>query len=138
MEEVRNKMESILDSIKKLLGIQPEYRAFDEDLIIHINTVFIILNQLNIGPEEGFMIVDGSESWDDFVKGINETMVKTYIYLKVRLMFDPPTSGVLIDSMNNMISELEWRLYVEGDIYSNKANSAFVDYAKVEGGENDE
>ena len=115
MEEVRNKMESILDSIKKLLGIQPEYRAFDEDLIIHINTVFIILNQLNIGPEEGFMIVDGSESWDDFVKGINETMVKTYIYLKVRLMFDPPTSGVLIDSMNNMISELEWRLFLEGD-----------------------
>lgn len=115
MEEVRNKMESILDSIKKLLGIQPEYRAFDEDLIIHINTVFIILNQLNIGPEEGFMIVDGSESWDDFVKGINETMVKTYIYLKVRLMFDPPTSGVLIDSMNSMISELEWRLFLEGD-----------------------
>ena len=115
MEEVRNKMESILDSIKKLLGIQPEYRAFDEDLIIHINTVFIILNQLNIGPEESFMIVDGSESWDDFIKGINETMVKTYIYLKVRLMFDPPTSGVLIDSMNSMISELEWRLYLEGD-----------------------
>ena len=115
MEEVRNKMESILDSIKKLLGIQPEYRAFDEDLIVHINTVFIILNQLNIGPEEGFMIVDGSESWDDFVKGINETMVKTYIYLKVRLMFDPPTSGVLIDSMNSMISELEWRLFLEGD-----------------------
>ena len=115
MEEVRNKMESILDSIKKLLGIQPEYRAFDEDLIIHINTVFIILNQINIGPEEGFMIVDGSESWDDFVKGINETMVKTYIYLKVRLMFDPPTSGVLVDSMNGMISELEWRLYLEGD-----------------------
>ena len=115
MEEVINKMESILDSIKKLLGIQPEYRAFDEDLIIHINTVFIILNQLNIGPEEGFMIVDGSESWDDFVKGINETMVKTYIYLKVRLMFDPPTSGVLVESMNSMISELEWRLYLEGD-----------------------
>ena len=115
MEEVINKMESILDSIKKLLGIQPEYRAFDEDLIIHINTVFIILNQLNVGPEEGFMIVDGSESWDDFVKGINETMVKTYIYLKVRLMFDPPTSGVLVESMNSMISELEWRLYLEGD-----------------------
>ena len=122
MEEVRNKMESILDSIKKLLGIQPEYRAFDEDLIVHINTVFIILNQINIGPEEGFMIVDGSESWDDFIKGINETMVKTYIYLKVRLMFDPPTSSVLVDSMNSMISELEWRLYLEGD----------------KGGENDE
>ena len=115
MEEVRNKMESILDSIKKLLGIQPEYRAFDEDLIIHINTVFIILNQLNIGPEEGFMIVDGSESWGDFVKGINETMVKTYIYLKVRLMFDPPASSVLVESMNSMISELEWRLFLEGD-----------------------
>lgn len=115
MEEVINKMESILDSIKKLLGIQPEYRAFDEDLIIHINTVFIILNQLNVGPEEGFMIVDGSESWDDFIKGINETMVKTYIYLKVRLMFDPPTSGILVESMNSMISELEWRLFLEGD-----------------------
>lgn len=115
MEEVRNKMESILTSIKKLLGIQAEYTAFDQDLIIHINTVFIILNQLNVGPEEGFMIVDGSESWDDFIKGINETMVKTYIYLKVRLMFDPPTSGVLVESMNSMISELEWRLYLEGD-----------------------
>lgn len=108
-------MESILDSIKKLLGIQPEYRAFDEDLIIHINTVFNILNQLNIGPKEGFMIVDGSESWDDYITSCNLTMVRSYIYMKVRLMFDPPTSGILVESMNSMISELEWRLFLEGD-----------------------
>lgn len=131
-------MESILDSIKKLLGIQPEYRAFDEDLIIHINTVFVILNQLNIGPHGGFFIVDGSETWDDYTTKINEGMIRTYIYLKVRLMFDPPTSSALIESMNSMISELEWRLYVEGDTYSDKADSAFVDYGRVEGGEDDE
>lgn len=108
-------MESILDSIKKLLGIQPEYRAFDEDLIIHINTVFIILNQLNIGPSEGFYISDGSDIWDDYMTSINEGMIKTYIYLKVRLMFDPPASATLVESINGMIKELEWRLCLEGE-----------------------
>lgn len=108
-------MERILDSIKKLLGIQPEYRVFDEDLIIHINTVFVILNQLNIGPPEGFFIEDGTECWNDYMTSINEGMIRTYVYLKVRLMFDPPTSNALIESINAMIAELEWRLYVEGD-----------------------
>lgn len=119
-------MEGILDSIKKLLGIQPEYRVFDEDLIIHINTVFVILNQLNIGPPEGFFIEDGSETWDEYVTTLNESMVRTYIYLRVRLMFDPPASSALLESINTMISELEWRLYVEGD---EKA---------IKGGDNDE
>lgn len=108
-------MESILDSIKKLLGIQPEYRVFDEDLIIHINTVFIILNQLNIGPPECFFLQDGSECWDDFITSIDENMIKTFMYLKVRLLFDPPASGTLVESMNAMLAELEWRLYVLGD-----------------------
>ena len=108
-------MDSILDSIKKLLGIQPEYRAFDEDLIIHINTVFAILNQIGIGPKEGFFIVDESTNWDEYMSDVNQASVRTYVYLKVRLLFDPPGSGILVDSINRMISELEWRLYLEGD-----------------------
>ena len=108
-------MDSILDSIKKLLGIQPEYRAFDEDLIIHINTVFAVLNQIGIGPQEGFFIIDKTTSWDEYMSDINQASVRTYVYLKVRLLFDPPGSGILVDSINRMISELEWRLYLEGD-----------------------
>ena len=115
MEEVRNKMESILTSIKKLLGIQAEYTAFDQDLIIHINTAFAVLNQLNIGPPYGFVIEDDTATWDEYITSCNLTMVRSYIYMKVRLMFDPPTSGVLVESMNSMISELEWRLFLEGD-----------------------
>lgn len=108
-------MDNILDSIKKLLGINPEYHAFDQDLIIHINTVFVILNQLNVGPAEGFFIEDGSEEWSDYTTVLNENAVRTFVYLKVRLMFDPPTSSALMDSINNMLAELEWRLYLEGD-----------------------
>lgn len=108
-------MDSILDSIKKLLGIQPEYRAFDEDLIIHINTIFVVLNQLGIGPQEGFFIVDETTYWDEYMTDINQAIVRSYVYLKVRLLFDPPGSGILVDSINRMISELEWRLYLEGD-----------------------
>lgn len=108
-------MDSILDSIKKLLGIQPEYRVFDVDLIIHINTVFVFLNQIGIGPQEGFFITDETTSWDDYMTDINQALVRTYMYLRVRLMFDPPGSGILVDSINRMLSELEWRLYLEGD-----------------------
>ena len=115
MEEVRNKMESILTSIKKLLGIQAEYTAFDQDLIIHINTAFAVLNQLNLGPTNGFVIEDDVTTWDEYITSCNLTMVRSYIYMKVRLMFDPPTSGILVESMKSMISELEWRLFLEGD-----------------------
>lgn len=108
-------MDNILDSIKKLLGISPEYHAFDQDLIIHINTVFVILNQLNVGPSEGFFIEDGSEEWSDYSTLLNENIVRTFVYLKVRMMFDPPTSSALLDSINNTLAELEWRLYLEGD-----------------------
>lgn len=108
-------MENILDSIKKLLGIPPEYMIFDADLIMHINTVFVILNQLNIGPPECFFLKDGSECWDDFMTSVDEGMIRTFIYLKVRLMFDPPASSALIESINAMLAELEWRLYVVGD-----------------------
>jgi tryptophanyl-tRNA synthetase len=106
-------MESILDSIKKLLGISDEYTQFDNDIIMHINTVFINLTQLGVGPAAGFFIEDNSAVWTDFVDLENEIQlnaVKTYMYLKVKLLFDPPLSSSVVQSMNNMISELEWRL----------------------------
>lgn len=107
-------MDSILQSIKKLLGISEEYTVFDQDLIIHINTAFNVLHQLGVGPTDGFMIYDESDSWDDYISSVNLMMIKSYVYLKVKLLFDPPSSGILVDSTNRMISELEWRILVEG------------------------
>lgn len=106
-------MESILDSIKKLLGISDEYTQFDSDIIMHINTVFMNLTQLGVGPDTGFFIEDKSAVWSDFVDLENEfqlNAVKTYVYLKVKLLFDPPLSSSVVQSINNMILELEWRL----------------------------
>lgn len=108
-------MESILISIKKLLGIMPDYTNFDDDIIIHINTAFAMLNQLGVGPKGGFMIVDENSAWEEYTTEKNLNMVKTYIYLKVRLLFDPPTSSVLVESINRSIAELEWRIFLEGD-----------------------
>ena len=110
-------MESILTSIKKLLGIAEEYEHFDNDIIMHINSVFMILTQLGVGPSKGFVITDSSASWDDFLPEGGEKLqaVKTYMYMKVRLMFDPPTSSAVMESMNRMVNELEWRLNVAVD-----------------------
>ena len=107
-------LDSILDSIKKLLGIQPEYTSFDEDIIVAINTSFATLNQLGVGPEGGYMIEDNTQTWNDYITTTNLSMVKTYVHLKSRLLFDPPTGGVL-DAIKNQLSELEYRLYVECD-----------------------
>ena len=107
-------MDSILDSIKKLLGIQPEYTSFDEDIIVAINTSFATLNQLGVGPEGGYMIEDNTQTWNDYITTTNLNMVKTYVHLKSRLLFDPPTGGVL-DAIKNQLAELEFRLYVEVD-----------------------
>lgn len=104
-------MESILTSIKKLLGIEEDYTHFDPDIIMHINSVFTILNQLGVGPPEGFRIEDDLTTWNDYTENnLLYESVKTYIYLKVRLLFDPPASSSLIEVMNRQISELEWRL----------------------------
>lgn len=104
-------MNSILTSIKKMLGIEEEYTQFDEDIIMHINTVFLNLTQLGVGPKEGFYIEDDSADWEDFIEDNAQLQaVKTYVYLKVKLLFDPPLSSSVIDSINRMISELEWRL----------------------------
>ena len=106
-------MESILTSIKKLLGISEDYTQFDSDIIMHINTVFLNLTQLGVGPSEGFSIEDETTYWEDFLyvdSNAQLNAVKSYIYLKVKLLFDPPLSSSVIESMNRMISELEWRL----------------------------
>ena len=110
-------MDSILTSIKKLLGITAEYKQFDPDLIIHINSVFLILKQLGIGPEQGFSISGEYETWDQFLPEGSENFeaVKSYIYIKVKLLFDPPTSSAVMEAMNRMASEYEWRLNVEAE-----------------------
>ena len=102
--------ESILVSIKKLLGITEDHTHFDADIIMHINSVFFVLWQLGVGPSTPFMIEDDSATWDEFVSNANFELVKSYMYLKVRLMFDPPLSSTVVDSMKRMIDEYEWRL----------------------------
>ena len=106
--------ESILDSIKKLLGITSDINSFDMDIIIHINSVFMALRQMGVGPKDGFSIEGNVEIWTDFSENIGLIeAVKTYIYLKVRLIFDPPASSSVIEVYNQQIKELEWRLYSE-------------------------
>lgn len=108
--------ESILITIKKLLGISREYMHFDTDIIVHINTVFMNLNQLGVGPVNGFSIKDDKTKWKDFI-GDNKKLnaVQTYIYLKVKLAFDPPLSSTVMEANKQMINELEWRLNVEAE-----------------------
>jgi hypothetical protein len=102
---------SILDSTKKILGIAPDYTAFDQDIITHINSVFSTLSQLGVGPEGGFFIEDNVPVWGDFtVTDPNLNAVKTYIYLRVRLIFDPPATSFHTTAIQEQIRELEWRL----------------------------
>lgn len=110
-------MDSILTSIKKLLGITKECTSFDPDLIIHINSVFLTLKQLGVGPEESFAITGEYETWDQFLPEGNPNFeaVKSYIHIKVKLQFDPPTSPAVMEAMNRMASEYEWRLNVEAE-----------------------
>lgn len=105
-------MESILTSIKKLLGITEEYKQFDPDIVMHINSVFLNLSQIGVGPVEGFSIEDEIAEWSSFLPSDHKLFeaVKSYMYLKVRLLFDPPINSAVIESINRNIAELEWRL----------------------------
>lgn len=104
---------SILASTKKILGMPPEYTAFDLDIITHINATFSILQQLGIGPTQGFMIDDETKNWDEYsVPQDQLNLVKTYLYLKVRMAFDPPTTSFHIEAMNAQLNQYEWRLNV--------------------------
>lgn len=109
-------MESILTSVKKMLGITEEYTHFDADLIMHINSVFMVLNQLGVGPEKGFFIEDSTDTWDDFLEDPTQLQaVKTYMGLKVGLIFDPPDRSTVMQAKKDAISEFEFRLNVAVD-----------------------
>jgi len=104
---------SILRSTKRKLGLSPDYDAFDDEVIGFINSAFATLSQLGVGPETGFRIEGDDEVWDDFVAdALNHNDIPTYVYLRVRFMFDPPTTGYLVDAMEKQIKEHEWRLNV--------------------------
>lgn len=103
--------DSILISTKKILGIEETYTAFDLDILTHINSVFFTLNQLGIGPVDGFMINDAEAVWADFLGTDNRlNSVKTYLFLRVRMIFDPPATSFHISAINEQIHEFEWRL----------------------------
>ena len=116
--------DSILISTKKVLGIAEDYTAFDLDIITHINSAFSTLTQLGVGPPNGFMIVDDTATWSEFISDYPATYevptgddlqynsVKTYVFLRVRQVFDPPSTSYLIAAFDKQIQELEWRLNV--------------------------
>lgn len=103
-------MDSILISVKKLLGITSDYNHFDADIIMHINSVFMILHQLGVGPDEGFTIKDQDAKWSDFISGNNLEAVKSYMHLRVKMLFDPPLGSAHMEAITRSINELEWRL----------------------------
>lgn len=106
--------DSILDSIKKLLGPCEAYDHFDADLIFHINVALNVARQLGIGPENGFKISGSAETWSDFWEGCHEVpMFKEYVYAKVRIAFDPPSSSFVMDALKEMVNEFEWRSNVD-------------------------
>lgn len=106
---------SILNSVKKDLGIVPEYTHFDPDIIMDINTAFSILTQLGVGPKAGFSITDNTAVWTDFITDGRLEIVKTYVAKKTKQMFDPPSTGPLSEALNKVLNEMEWRINVMVD-----------------------
>lgn len=103
--------ESVLDSIKKVLGFTPDFTDFDLDIVMHTNSAFMTLQQMGVGPSTGFVIIDNTLTWNDFSSSMTLLAnVKTFIFLNVRLVFDPPATSFVIDSMTNTIRELGWRI----------------------------
>lgn len=104
-------MSSILNDIKKVLGLASDYTAFDQDVIMYINTAFSVVNQLGVGPGTGFYIQDDTDEWGDIGLPDNQlNIVKTYVYLRTRMLFDPPTMSFMIEAANEQLREYEWRL----------------------------
>lgn len=115
-ENTRKTDESILRDIKKMLGIDLDYDAFNVDIIVLINSALMVLCQLGVGPKKGFVITDYTSKWSDFLTNdVNLEAAKQYVYLKVRVTFDPPTSGSVLEAYNKQIQELEWRLNVQAE-----------------------
>lgn len=109
--------ESILNTIKAMLGPDDSYDVFDTEIIIHINTALSILTQLGVGPKKGFRITGPDETWDDFISdgSVDLEGIKSYIYMKVKMIFDPPANSFVMKAMEDSCKELEWRLNVTVD-----------------------
>ena len=107
---------SILTSIKKLLGPTEDDTSFDVDIIMHINSAFFRLNQLGVGPSDGFFITDKTKTWEEFLVARKDLeAVKSYVYQKVRLLFDPPQSAFLVEALKESIKEFEWTINVQAE-----------------------
>lgn len=107
----------ILASTKLQLSLMPEDDSFDDELVIHINAAFSVLTQLGVGPKEGFSITGQNETWDDYVVDIVQaSMAKQYVYLKVRMLFDPPSNSTVFNKMKEMADEYEWRLRLQAEV----------------------
>lgn len=111
---------SILDDVKKMLGLGQDYTAFDLDVMTHVNSILAVLNGLGIGPVAGFMIVDNTSTWETYLgpdavlpNDPKFNLVKSYMFLRVRMLFDPPATSMAIDAMTKMYEEFEWRLNTE-------------------------
>ena len=126
--------DSILTSTKKILGIDEDYEVFDLDILTHINSVFATLNQLGIGPDDGYQIADKADTWDLFQDDPRYNSIKTYVYLKVRLLFDPPSTSFAIASLNEQVKELEWRLNTYREFTTITENPFVLDGGDAGGG----
>lgn len=112
-----NEANSILLTVKKALGVDADCSDFDTDILIHLNSVLAVLQQLGVGPEDGYYIEDEAPSWEDYLGESHAyvAMVKSYIIAKVRLLFDPPVSSAVMESLNRICSEFEWRANVAAE-----------------------
>ena len=108
--------QSILTSVKKLLGIDESYTVFDDDIVMHINSTFGTLHQLGVGPGVPYFIEDKTEKWEEFLTtALTLNSVKSYIFVKVKLLFDPPATSFAIEALERQVSEFEWRLQVAAE-----------------------
>ena len=116
-------MESILNTIKKMLDVDVGCTHFDENIINHINTALMVLTQIGVGPEKGFSIRDSTAKWSDFLSDMSKLEgVKTYIYLRVKPLFDPTSSSAISGAMKNVADELEWRMNINAEEVADAAN----------------
>ncbi len=128
--------DSILISTKKALDVPENYDVFDQNIIMHINSVFSTLSQLGIGPDEGFEIADNTSMWSHFLAGNAKfNFVKTFMYLRVRMLFDPPATSFLQDAMKEQIKELEYRIVTEQETRATRLKAAFK---RISGNRGDE
>lgn len=121
MANNEKEISSILISVRKAVGPSEDYTYFDPELIMHINSVFADLQQLGMGPSEGFEITDDKDEWDDFYTDPRLNVVRSYMYIRVRLLFDPPSNSFVVDSLQKQADKIEWRLTVAMDDINSEA-----------------